>query len=149
MPAYNEQATIRAIVATIDAKDGYTHRHSERVATFAVRLAREVLGRQGYTLLPATPGALGLESDWDVHLSSHWRDGFRTKIEVYVDSPAPGRSLVRIRDRREFNDDAKNPMNGAAASWTGASLDEKHKRKLGEPAMRVRQLLKLKLEGQP
>jgi HD-GYP domain-containing protein (c-di-GMP phosphodiesterase class II)/pSer/pThr/pTyr-binding forkhead associated (FHA) protein len=36
--------TIRAIVATIDAKDGYTHRHSERVATFAVRLARE-LGR--------------------------------------------------------------------------------------------------------
>ena len=37
--------TIRAIVATIDAKDGYTHRHSERVATFAVRLARE-LGRE-------------------------------------------------------------------------------------------------------
>ena len=36
--------TIRAIVATIDAKDGYTHRHSERVATFAVRLAQE-LGR--------------------------------------------------------------------------------------------------------
>jgi HD-GYP domain-containing protein (c-di-GMP phosphodiesterase class II) len=36
--------TIRAIVATIDAKDGYTHRHSERVAAFAVRLARE-LGR--------------------------------------------------------------------------------------------------------
>jgi HD-GYP domain-containing protein (c-di-GMP phosphodiesterase class II) len=36
--------TIRAIVATIDAKDGYTHRHSERVATFAVRVARE-LGR--------------------------------------------------------------------------------------------------------
>jgi HD-GYP domain-containing protein (c-di-GMP phosphodiesterase class II) len=37
--------TIRAIVATIDAKDGYTHRHSERVATFAVRMARE-MGRQ-------------------------------------------------------------------------------------------------------
>jgi HD-GYP domain-containing protein (c-di-GMP phosphodiesterase class II) len=34
--------TIRAIVATIDAKDGYTHRHSERVATFAVSLAREL-----------------------------------------------------------------------------------------------------------
>ena len=34
--------TIRAIVATIDAKDGYTHRHSERVASFAVRIATEL-----------------------------------------------------------------------------------------------------------
>lgn len=33
--------TIRAIVATIDAKDGYTHRHSERVAAFATAIARE------------------------------------------------------------------------------------------------------------
>lgn len=37
--------TMRAMVATIDAKDGYTHRHSERVATAAVALARE-LGRE-------------------------------------------------------------------------------------------------------
>ena len=32
--------TILAIVATVDAKDGYTHRHSERVSEFAVRIAR-------------------------------------------------------------------------------------------------------------
>ncbi len=39
--------TIRAIVATLDAKDGYTHRHSERVAAFATRLALELgLGRE-------------------------------------------------------------------------------------------------------
>jgi hypothetical protein len=115
-----------------------------------VRLAREVLSRQGYTLLPQTAGELGFESDWDVHLSSHWRDGFRTKVEVRVEAAgAPGRSRVRIRDRREFNDEAKNPMNPAAAAWMGATVDDKHNRKLGEPAMRVRQLLKLKLEGQP
>ena len=34
--------TIRAIAATIDAKDGYTHRHSERVAALARRVALEV-----------------------------------------------------------------------------------------------------------
>jgi len=34
--------TIRAFVASIDAKDGYTHRHSERVAAFACRIAAEL-----------------------------------------------------------------------------------------------------------
>lgn len=34
--------TIRAIAATIDAKDGYTHRHSERVAALARRIAGEI-----------------------------------------------------------------------------------------------------------
>jgi HD-GYP domain-containing protein (c-di-GMP phosphodiesterase class II) len=34
--------TIKAIAATIDARDGYTHRHSERVAAFTAQLAVEL-----------------------------------------------------------------------------------------------------------
>lgn len=115
----------------------------------AVRTAREVLTRQGYRLAAGAPGELRLESEWDVHLSSHWRDGFRTKIEVRVDRMDNGRSLVRIRDFREFNDHGKSPMNPDAAQWVGASVEDKHRVKMGEPSMRVRQLLKVKLEGQP
>lgn len=138
-----------AYTVASSASDWYEIPNVARPPEEVVRLAREVLSRQGYRLLPETPGALGLESDWDTHLSSHWKEGFRTKVYVEAERLDRGRSHVRIRSYREFNDNAKTPMDPHAAQWCGASVDEKHKTKVGEPAIRVRQLLKVKLEGSP
>lgn len=129
------------------SSDWYEIPNVAKPAEEVLRQAREVLARQGYRLLPASPGELGLESEWDVHLSSHWREGFRTKVELRVEKLESGRSLVLIRSFREFNDNARVPMNADAAQWVGASMDDKQKPKIPEPALRVRQILKVKLEG--
>jgi len=57
--------TIKAIAATIDAKDGYTHRHSERVAAFAKRLAAELgLAKDEQEIVEVSSlGALALPDD--------------------------------------------------------------------------------------
>ena len=112
-----------------------------------VKISREILLRQGYRLPPEQAGQTRLETDWVVFLSSHWREGFRTKVEVVVERTGEGRTIAAVRAFREVNEDGKNPSMLDSAIWGNASLDEKHKPKMGEPAMRVQQLLKIKLEG--
>ncbi len=112
-----------------------------------VKTARELLLRQGYRLLPESPGQTRIETEWLVYLSAHWREGYRTKLEIVVEKAEDGRSVASVRAFREVNEDAKNPSMASNAVWGNASLDEKHKPKMGEPALRVQQLLKFKLEG--
>lgn len=110
-----------------------------------VQLTRDTVARS-YRLLPTEPGAARFETDWDVHMSSHWREGFRTKVEVEFERHDSGGVMVRIRSYREINDNARNPAIQEQAKWIAAEVDDKHKDKVSEPALRLRQLLKIKLE---
>ncbi len=83
---------MKAIAAIIDAKDGYTHRHSERVAAFSVRLARQ---------LGLSPDELGV-----VELSALLHDVGKIGVR---DSNKPD----KLTDE-EFGEMRRHPAHGAA-----------------------------------
>lgn len=111
------------------------------------KATREIVTRQGYTIAEADPEAWRFETEWKVELSPHWRDGHRSKIEVEFLAFPDGGYNVRIRSYREYNDNSKQPMMLDKAVWMGASIHEKHEPLIGEPTIRVRQMLKLKMIG--
>jgi putative nucleotidyltransferase with HDIG domain len=85
--------TVRAIAATIDAKDGYTHRHSERVAALASRIAAEM--------------GLGVDQQELAELSALLHD---------VGKIAVPDSILNKPDRltpEEFAEMRKHPVHGA------------------------------------
>ena len=85
--------TVRAIAATIDAKDGYTHRHSERVATLASRIAAEL--------------GLGAEQQQLAELSALLHDVGKIAVPDSILNK-PGRLTVE-----EFAEMRKHPVHGA------------------------------------
>jgi putative nucleotidyltransferase with HDIG domain len=85
--------TVRAIAATIDAKDGYTHRHSERVAALASRIATEM--------------GLGAEQQEVAELSALLHDVGKIAVPDSILNK-PGRLTVE-----EFAEMRKHPVHGA------------------------------------
>jgi len=85
--------TVRAIAATIDAKDGYTHRHSERVAALASRIAAEL--------------GLGAEQQELAELSALLHDVGKIAVPDSILNK-PGRLTVE-----EFAEMRKHPVHGA------------------------------------
>ncbi len=85
--------TVRAIAATIDAKDGYTHRHSERVATLASRIASEI--------------GLGVEQQEVAELSALLHDVGKIAVPDSILNK-PGQLTVE-----EFAEMRKHPVHGA------------------------------------
>jgi putative nucleotidyltransferase with HDIG domain len=85
--------TVRAIAATIDAKDGYTHRHSERVATLASRIAAEL--------------GLGVDEQEVAELSALLHDVGKIAVPDSILNK-PGRLTVD-----EFAEMRKHPVHGA------------------------------------
>ena len=85
--------TVRAIAATIDAKDAYTHRHSERVAALASRIAAEM--------------GLGTDQQELAELSALLHDVGKIAVPDSILNK-PGRLTVE-----EFAEMRKHPAHGA------------------------------------
>ena len=84
---------IRAIAATIDAKDGYTHRHSERVAAISRRIAGEL--------------GLGADEQQTVELAALLHDVGKIGVPDSILNK-PGRLTPE-----EFAEMKKHPLHGA------------------------------------
>jgi hypothetical protein len=122
---------------------GPVRRSKEDVA----QTARDCLLRAGYPLPPFDPAATEIETDWITHLAPQWRDGFRTRVDVELVPLSEGAINVRIKSYREINDEGKWPMIAEKATWIGASIDDRHKQFIPEPALKLQQQLKLKFFG--
>ena len=109
--------------------------------------AQFYLLRSGYFIPRWNPADRGFETDWDTNLSSHWREGFRTKVEVKFPEQPDGSTLIRIRSYREFNDDPRFPAMADKAKWLGASTEDKQAPLIPEPAIKLRQHLKVRFFG--
>ncbi len=111
------------------------------------RAAHHYLTRSGYVVYGFDPRLRWFETEWDTHLSTHWREGYRTKVEVVFQAVQDGTTLVRIRSYREVNEESKQPMVADKADWVGAAVHDKQAPLIPEPAIRLRQQLKMKFEG--
>jgi hypothetical protein len=133
------------VLGTSATSDWYEVTPVGKPAPEVMEIARETVRRSGFAVLPAD-GTNRIFTEWLVELSTHWRQGFRTKLELEVVKldGSPGLK-VRIRGTRDVNDNIRNPSNAADAEWIGATFDEKQKERIGEYALRVQQILKFKL----
>ncbi len=136
-----------APLAATSGSDWYDVGPVHRPLDEVTRATRDYLIRAGYKIPGFDASARELETDWDTHLSMHWREGFRTKVEVAFVEAAGGANLVHVRSYREVNNTSSQPMNPGKADWMGASLDDKHAQKISEPAVRLVQQLRLKFQG--
>jgi hypothetical protein len=107
----------------------------------------DLITRQGYKVAEFNSKALELETEWKAELSPHWREGFRTMIEVEFEDMGDEGIKVSLRSYRQFNDESKQPMVLEEANWLDAGIDQRHAEKIPNPAMRLHFMLKHKLVG--
>jgi len=111
------------------------------------RTIRELLTRQGYDTPTFDASKDWVETDWDIHLSPRFREGYRTKLEVELLPLERGGYNIRSRSWFEVNNEDKNASNPDKAVWVGAAVSEKHRDRIPEAAMRFHSMLKLRLFG--
>lgn len=108
---------------------------------------RLYLVQSGYVVTRMDAVERWLQTEWDVHLNTHWREGFRTKVDVEFPEQPDGSTLIRIRSSREVNTEDVAPMQADRARWMSAATDDKQKPLIPEPAIKLRQQLKIKFFG--
>ena len=131
----------------ISAGSWYTVGPVRRDLAEVSTLTRDLILRHGFKIPEFNPRGTFIETEWKVQLSPRFREGIRTMLEVTFHSNAKGETLIRIRSHCEINDDSETPMLSNKAIWVGASIDEKQSARMNEPAMKLKQVLKLKLFG--
>lgn len=104
----------------------------------------EAIHKAGYKEIPGED-PYQMATEWMVLLSSHLREGIRTRVEIQVTVADPRGLTVRVREFREINNNASTPTSEGDAEWIPASLDDKQKPRMGETAIRVQQILKFRL----
>lgn len=111
------------------------------------RTVREFLLRQGYVAPAFEAGSERIETGWDTHLSTRWREGYRTKLEAEILADAGGGFNVRVRSTMEINDNERHPSIAERAQWVGAGASEKHKARIPEPAIKLHTQLRTRFFG--
>lgn len=107
--------------------------------------ARKRLQRMGYKLSPASdPNRI--ETEWDVHLSSMRKEGFRTRVEAWVDAVAGG-TMLSARSFREINVEITQPLMESAADWRPAGMDDRQRSQTGLPAQNLTTSVKVSIAG--
>lgn len=110
------------------------------------RTVRELILRQGYQT-PEFDADNRLETAWDTHLATRWREGFRSKLEVEIVPYETGGFNVRVRSHMEVNENEHQPAIAERAKWVGAGISEKHKVRIPEPAIKIQTQLKNRFFG--
>ena len=103
--------------------------------------------RQGFSIPHYDPKEERIDTGWDVHLSAHYREGYRAKLEVLFEKDESGATTLLMRAYREMNDNAKNPTSPDLAQWIGAGFDERQKSHMVDPLVRLHMSLKLTFFG--
>jgi hypothetical protein len=112
-----------------------------------VRTVRDLMIRHGYQVPEIDAAADHVETGWDTHLSTLWREGNRTMVEAEIVPLESGRFNVRIRSTMEINDNSASPAVEEKASWIPAGVVDKNKERIGAPALRLQAQLKVRFFG--
>lgn len=112
-----------------------------------VASVRQLLLRQGYPTAEFDPGQERVETGWDTHYSTRWREGYRTKVEAEIVPAGSGGFNVRVRSTMEINDNENQAGIPERARWVGAGVSERHKVRIPDAAIKLQTQLKNRFFG--